>query len=222
MKSAGLILGSPNTEFDLWIIKDQLIISSLLSSLSTMILWSLTRVWTLAGVWSALEKIFAIRSQARMMPLKMQFQTSKIGNADDLYLIGCEISGEDLTLSILVRFLLEFDVLVARFNDKLQWNEVEYQGSNLTIRKVLAMEVVQETRIDQMIEQSNANAIVSLGVMVNYTNTRGRGRACGIGGGDSHNSGGRGNNNSHPPFQICNKHVRAPTWWVLQTVLAST
>lgn len=51
----------------------------LLSSLSNQILNSVTRLRTSHAVWIALKKLFVLKLKARLIPLKIQFQTMKKG-----------------------------------------------------------------------------------------------------------------------------------------------
>ena len=182
VNSEGVKERAHNFEYDRWMREDQLLLSWLLSSLSTTILRSMTRITTSRGVWSALESRFAVNSKARVMPLKLQLQSTRKGNlsisdyvakmeaiADALFLAGCNVSEDYLITSILMGLPSEYDVIVAMISNRLQ--NCDQNPSEVTVQEVLAMALSQETRI----EQQNAALDVNIqGANANYSEAHGR------------------------------------------------
>ena len=74
---AGKSKAIPNPEYENWNREDQLLLSWLLSTLTTSNLRSVTRIGTSRGLWAALEKLFAVKSKARLIPLRVQLQTTR-------------------------------------------------------------------------------------------------------------------------------------------------
>ena len=103
----GNITKSTNPKYIQWLREDQLFLSWLLSSLSTTILRSVTRIRSSHGMWIAVEQRFAVRSKAGLMPLKTHLQATKKGSlsicdyfnkmeaiANSIFLAGGDISDD--------------------------------------------------------------------------------------------------------------------------------
>ncbi|KAF5454327.1 hypothetical protein F2P56_024000 [Juglans regia] len=69
----------PNPGYEFWYEQDQLILSTLISSLSKPILTYLVGLETSRDVWFTLEKMFSTTSQARQMNTLYQLNTLKKG-----------------------------------------------------------------------------------------------------------------------------------------------
>ncbi|KAK1630086.1 hypothetical protein QYE76_004401 [Lolium multiflorum] len=95
----------PNPAYDNWIAQDQIVLSYLLQSLSHEVLPHVHRIEHAAGVWKALEEMFASQSEAKITNLqtslantkKLNMTTSTYltkmqGFVDELAMAGCPVS----------------------------------------------------------------------------------------------------------------------------------
>uniref|UniRef100_A0A2N9H011 Reverse transcriptase Ty1/copia-type domain-containing protein n=1 Tax=Fagus sylvatica TaxID=28930 RepID=A0A2N9H011_FAGSY len=71
----------PNPEFQSWIIQDQMILSTLISSLSENVLAYVVQCTTSREVWLTLERMFTAHSWARVMNIHYQLSTLKKGDS---------------------------------------------------------------------------------------------------------------------------------------------
>ncbi|XP_072150100.1 uncharacterized protein [Setaria viridis] len=69
-----------NPGYDLWVAKDQQLLSYLLNSITKEVLAQVAAETTLAGAWSALQTVFAAHSRARVTNLCMRLSTLKKGS----------------------------------------------------------------------------------------------------------------------------------------------
>ncbi len=67
----------PNPEFLLWVQQDQLILSTLISSLSETLIAQVVGYSTSREMWLGLERLFASHSRARILQLHFQLATLK-------------------------------------------------------------------------------------------------------------------------------------------------
>lgn len=109
----------PNLDLDNWNRDDQLLLSWLLSTLTTLILHNMTRITTSKGVWVALEKLFAVKSKARLIPLRVQLQTKRKAQ--------CLL--HTILWAIAYRWL-EFKALRSPFRSFKEWHWHKKRGSN--------------------------------------------------------------------------------------------
>ena len=70
-----------NPEFLTWVQQDQLIMSTLLSSLTEGVLTQVVGCTTSRDLWMALERMFTSQSQARIMQIHYQLATAKKGGS---------------------------------------------------------------------------------------------------------------------------------------------
>ena len=70
-----------NPEFQHWHLQDQMILSTIISSLSKKILAHEVKFTTSRDVWKALECMFTSQSEARTMQIHYQLATLKKGNS---------------------------------------------------------------------------------------------------------------------------------------------
>ncbi|KAL5540536.1 hypothetical protein UlMin_043239 [Ulmus minor] len=110
IQATGLI----NTEFIAWRRQDRMILSWIYSSLTTEIMAQIIGRTTSNSAWITLEKIFSSSSQARIMQLRLQLQTTrknsmkmmeyimKLKNfSDSLVAIGEPVSEQDQIMNLL-------------------------------------------------------------------------------------------------------------------------
>ena len=72
-------IGVLNPEFILWRRFDHIILSQIYSTLTPEIMGQIVRFQTSHATWTALEKIFLASSKARVMQLRLEFQTIRKG-----------------------------------------------------------------------------------------------------------------------------------------------
>ncbi|KAL5580052.1 hypothetical protein UlMin_012494 [Ulmus minor] len=106
--------GNINPEFVTWRRQDILILSWIYSSLTPEIMAQIVGHTTSKSAWNALEKIFSSSSQARLMQLRLQLQTTKKNSmsmiefimkikslSDSLAAIGEPVSDPDQIMNLL-------------------------------------------------------------------------------------------------------------------------
>lgn len=106
---------APNPAYDAWLVRDQQVLSYLLNSISPEILSHVLRYEHAAGVWTAVEEMFASQSRAKVTNLRIALtSTKKIGMttpaffskmqtiADELAAAGKPVDDEELLSFILV------------------------------------------------------------------------------------------------------------------------
>ena len=69
----------PNEEYNKWLAKDQQLLGYLINSVAKDVLAQVASLESSAELWSALEKMFAAQSRARVAHLRMQFAGLKKG-----------------------------------------------------------------------------------------------------------------------------------------------
>ena len=69
-----------NPNYTTWQKQDNILLGWILSSLTELVLAQVAGLSTSASVWQALDRMFASKSQARIMQLKLELQTTKKGN----------------------------------------------------------------------------------------------------------------------------------------------
>jgi hypothetical protein len=62
---------TPNPAYAIWLARDQLVLSYLLNSLSKEILMHVLRIEHVAGIWAAVEEMFASQSQSKITNLRI-------------------------------------------------------------------------------------------------------------------------------------------------------
>ena len=67
----------PNPDYDAWISRDQIVLGYLLQSLSAEVLPHVHRIEHTAGVWAAIEEMFASQSQAKVTNLRIALANTK-------------------------------------------------------------------------------------------------------------------------------------------------
>jgi hypothetical protein len=116
----------PNPAYAAWLSRDQLVLSYLLQSLSREILPHVHRITSAAGVWKAIEEMFAAQSEAKINKLlislantkKLQMTTSEFlskmqGFADELIAAGHPLTDRQLVSYILASLDADYNSLVA-------------------------------------------------------------------------------------------------------------
>ncbi|XP_071678482.1 uncharacterized protein [Lolium perenne] len=116
----------PNPAYAAWLSRDQLVLSYLLQSLSREILPHVHRITSAAGVWKAIEEMFAAQSEAKINNLlvslantkKLQMTTSEFmskmqGFADELIAAGHPLTDRQLVSYILAGLGADYNALVA-------------------------------------------------------------------------------------------------------------
>ena len=79
--TASTIDSIENPEFLTWVQQDQLIMSTLLSSLTEGVLTQVVGCTTSRDLWMALERMFTSQSRARIMQIHYQLATTKKGGS---------------------------------------------------------------------------------------------------------------------------------------------
>lgn len=114
-----------NPAFDLWLEKDQQVLSYLLSSLSREILIHVASKETAAEVWKAIEQMFAAQTRAQAINTRIALATTKKGNmtiaeyvgkmkglGDEMAAAGKHLDEEELVSYILTGLDLEYNSVV--------------------------------------------------------------------------------------------------------------
>jgi hypothetical protein len=77
----------PNPSYDVWIYRDQTVLSYLLQSLSSKVFPHVHKIEHAAGVWQALEEMFASQCEAKVTNLHMSLaKTKKLNMTTSAYL----------------------------------------------------------------------------------------------------------------------------------------
>lgn len=109
-----------------WVSREQQVLSYLLLSISRDILVQVVSIPSAAGVWQAIEGVFASQSRARVINTRMALETTQKGNmtvieyvtkmcdlTDEMASTGKRLDDEDLVSYILTGLDLEFNPLVS-------------------------------------------------------------------------------------------------------------
>ncbi|KAH6774149.1 hypothetical protein C2S51_012553 [Perilla frutescens var. frutescens] len=123
----------PNPDYQLWLCRDQFLMSWLLSSISEAMLGYVTRCKTACELWMVLESLFQSQSKARIMQLRFQLQTTRKGDlsVDDFFLkmrgfadllagAGHPIGDDELILYILAGFGPEYEAIVVNLTHRAE------------------------------------------------------------------------------------------------------
>jgi histone deacetylase 1/2 len=113
-----------NPAYSHWVRQDNLILSTLMTSLSEPILAQVVNYTTSKDVWYALEDTFSSRSRARTLQIRTQLATATKGNqteyfnsikrlTDELAVAGNPLDHDDILTYILAGLNHEYDSLVA-------------------------------------------------------------------------------------------------------------
>lgn len=115
-----------NSAYTHWVQQDQLILSTIILSLSENLIAQIISLTTSQAAWSALENLFASKTQARLGQLHFQLATLKKGSdsitdfffrktkllADTMAAAGCQLSSTEFNTYLLVGLSIEYDSLV--------------------------------------------------------------------------------------------------------------
>lgn len=141
----------PNPEYQIWIRRDQFLLSWMLASIGESMLGHVVRCNTARDVWLTLERLSFSQSKARTMQLRMALQSTRKGNssieeyflkmrgfANQLSAIGQVITDEDLQMYILAGFGMEYEALVVNFMQRpdspsLQEMQLAFQAYELRL-----------------------------------------------------------------------------------------
>ena len=115
----------PNPEYDMWVAKDQQVLSYLLGSVSKEIFGQVSTVETASAAWATIEGMFASQSRARIITTRMALANATKGTssiseyvakmkslADDMASAGKKIEDEELISYILTGLDGDYDVVV--------------------------------------------------------------------------------------------------------------
>lgn len=116
----------PNKEYEKWLAKDQQQLSYLINLVAKDVLAQVAKLETSAELWSALEKMFAAESRARVLHLWMQlvnlkkgamttstYFTKMIAIKDELAAVGKIVDDEEVVTQILNGLDFEYNPLVS-------------------------------------------------------------------------------------------------------------
>ncbi|PON91412.1 Zinc finger, CCHC-type, partial [Trema orientale] len=201
-----------NPAYTNWIRLDQFLMSWLLSSISEAMIGHVVRCATSHEIWSTLERLFATKSKARSLQLRLLLQNIKKGSssideyilkmrglADSLLAAGQPISDEELILYILGGLGSDYEAVVVNLTsrqDSISLQEVQFllQNQEMRLEHLLSTTSVDLSSPSAHLTSANFK---KNGCPSQYprgpTNYRGRGRGM---------RGGRGNK---PVCQVCGK-----------------
>lgn len=182
----------PNPAFAAWHQQDQVVVSGLLSSLSEEILGHVMFHRTAAEIWSELERMFASRSRAKTIQVRVQLANfkrndmpvsdyfHKIKNlADTLSATGNPLSEEDVVSYVLAGLGSRYEALVA---------SMTVRQDSISLGDLYGYLVSHEALLEQ---NASTNIQQQFSSSVNQA-SRGGGNYQGGGGRGRGNSGGRG------------------------------
>lgn len=180
-----------NPDFQIWIRRDQLLLSWLIGSIAEVMIGHITRCVSSRDLWFTLEALFQSQSKARVMQLKLQLQTQKKGDlsidefflkmrgyADSLAAVGKPVADDDLILHILGGFGAEYDAVVVNLTNR---------SDALTLQEVQYALQAHEVRLQSQISAFNLSAN-----LVHHNSYGGRGFDPSYGRGRGDSSSGRG------------------------------
>jgi hypothetical protein len=115
-----------NPEYELWVAKDQQVLSYLLASLSKEILGQISTEVTASVAWAAIEAMFASQSMACIITTRMALATATKGSssiseyyskmkglANDMASAGKKIEDEELISYMLTGLSEDYDPVVS-------------------------------------------------------------------------------------------------------------
>ena len=115
-----------NPAYSHWVRQDNLILSTLMTSLSESVLAQVVNYTTSMAVWNALDDTFSSRSRARILQIRTQLATAMKGSksateyfqfikklTDELAVAGQPLSHDDIITYILAGLNHEYDSFVA-------------------------------------------------------------------------------------------------------------
>ena len=145
-----------NSIFEHWNKKNQLLLSWLLFSLSTVILSQVARCTTSHELWITLEHLFTLKSKAKLLQLKMQIQSLRKGSmtmsdyfakmentVDQCAMAGCFVSEEDLVFYILASLGSEYDPIICSIT-------THNSTDHLSLKEIHDLLLNHESRIEQL------------------------------------------------------------------------
>lgn len=198
----------PNPKHDEWMVKDQLLLGWLYSSITPEVAAQLINCTTSQQLWTSIEQMTGAATRAKELWYKGEIQRTRKGSmkmkeylnkmksiADNLQLVGSPLSLKDLYAQILCGLDSEYTAIVTQLTYMPHLSWIEFSTALLTF----------ETRIEQLTAIQNLSinsGVVNLVQTQKHSNNdkdswRGSGRGRGRG---------RGRNNSSRPIcQICRK-----------------
>ena len=213
---------APNKEYDKWLAKDQQLLGYLINSVAKDVLAQVASLESSAELWSALEKMFAAQSRARVAHLRMQFAGLKKGTMstttyftkmmsikDDLAAAGKIIDDEEVVTQILNGLDYEYNPFVSSVLGRVSLVSLDdLYGEMLAYDARLEMYQGSQGGGGQFSSSANA-ANRGRGGHGRRGGNRGRGRGRDgpqrSSGGGSSKSGGQ-KPNAKPQCQICKKY----------------
>ncbi|KAK6155744.1 hypothetical protein DH2020_009992 [Rehmannia glutinosa] len=131
--SASASSSIPNPAYSLWIRRDQLLFSWILSSISESMMGYVSRFSNSAELWTDLETSFRSHSRARVQHLRAQLHASRKGDlsvadyilkmqgiADQIHVAGQVISDDDLIIHILNGLGADFESIVVNLSARTE------------------------------------------------------------------------------------------------------
>ena len=198
----------PNPEYDIWVAKDQQVLSFILSNLGKEILAQVSLEKTAAAAWAAIEAMHASQSRARIIATRMALATATKGSssvadyfgkmkglADEMASAGRKLEDDELVSYILTELDLDFNPVVSAVSARVEPITVAELYTQLTSFE-------QRMEIHGGGSQSSANMAAKggRGGGGNFNSPRNR-NGGGRGGFGRGGRGGRGNGGRGPNFQ---------------------
>lgn len=175
-----------NPAYSQWVRQDNLILSTLMTSLSEPILAQVVSYTSSKTVWDALEDTFSSRSRARILQIRTQLATATKGNmtatdyfhhikrlTDELAVAGQPLNHDDILTYILAGLGHEYDSFVA---------SISARTDSITLEEIYSLLLTSEARLSRhqltpVIQQPSAHIAYRQNNSPRRGNFRDRGRA---------------------------------------------
>ena len=155
-----------NPAYSQWVRQDNLILSTLMTSLSEPILAQVVTYTSSKAVWNALDDTFSSRSRARILQIRTQLATATKGSktttdyfhyikrlTDELVVAGQPLNHDDIITYILAGLNHEYDSFVA---------SISARTDDITLEEIYSLLLTSEARLSRhqltpVIQQPSAN-----------------------------------------------------------------
>ena len=199
-----------NPAYSQWVRQDNLILSTLMTSLSEPILAQVVTYTSSKAVWNALDDTFSSRSRARILQIRTQLATATKGSktatdyfhyikrlTDEMAVAGQPLNHDDIITYILAGLSHEYDSFVA---------SISARTDAITLEEIYSLLLTSEARLSRhqltpVIQQPSANIAYRQYNLPRRGGFRDRGRASRGG----YNSSNKNHDQPTVVCQICGK-----------------
>jgi hypothetical protein len=142
-----------NPAYSQWVRQDNLILSTLMTSLSEPILAQVVTYTSSKAVWNALDDTFSSRSRARILQIRTQLATATKGSktatdyfhyikrlTDELAVAGQPLNHADIITYILAGLSHEYDSFVA---------SISARTDDITLEEIYSLLLTSEARLSR-------------------------------------------------------------------------